>query len=314
MRTKQTPKRSGYVLLLVVAVMVLLMTALAALSKTSLKRALAASDARIRLQQRLGSESLEQILLQEAAGVFDRLEKAAEKERKGGADTRVPTQLRGAVSIGGVTFDVMLSDEDAKLNLNTVYHAVGLERTRRAIGEVAGPAVLRSTRLMPAVPPTPPSIQDSRGDDSVDETIVPPAFRSWGEVFDLQRLSSTIGDDAALPNVTSELTCWAGGGVNVKRATDAAFTQTAACVLSQGAAERLVARYRESPAADLRVLIQTESSNERERLALRQLLNETSSHYSVWMDASAVARRSMRSFSVLRKTEEGSIVNERFAF
>ncbi|MEO1524019.1 MAG: hypothetical protein AAFX06_01220 [Planctomycetota bacterium] len=308
-------RRRGYVLLLVIAVMVLLMTALAALSKVSLKRALAASDARIRLQQRLGAESLEQVLLNEAAGVFDRLEKAVEESRQGGVDARVPTQLRGAVSIGGVTFDVLLADEDAKLNLNTLYHAVGQERTRRAIGEVAGPAVLRSVRLNPALSPTQPAENPrARDTESDTELEIPPAFRSWGEVFDLARLSSTIGDDAALPNVTSELTCWAGEGINVKRATDEAFTQTAACVMSQGAAERLVSRYRENPAADLRILIQTEGANERERLALRRLLSESSSHHSLWLDASAVARRSMRSFSVLRKTEDGTTVNERFAF
>lgn len=311
MRTRRA--RRGYVLLLVIAIMVLLTTALAALSKTSLKRALAASDARIRLQQRLGAESLERVLLGEAAGVFDALEKSVEEDRKNGIDTRVPTQLRDAVTVGGVTFDVLLADEDAKLNLNQVYHAVGQERVRRAIGDVAGPAVLRSVRLVPAVPQTKP-VENRRAEDAENEVEIPPAFRSWGEVFDLARLSSTIGDDAALPNVTSELTCWAGGGINVKRATDKAFTQTVACVLSQGAAERLVSRYRESPAADLRILIQTEGSSQRERLALQRLLTESSTHHSLWIDASATARRSIRSFSVLRKTEEGVDVNERFAF
>jgi len=133
-RTGITRRRSGYVLLAVLAVMVLIVTVLATLSKLSLRRALAAADAQVRLQQRLGAESIEKILLPQVGRVFDRLEKQADEARAttGIADP-IPRLIRGAVTIGGVTFDVIIADEDAKLNVNQVYHMTGKPRTLSTI-------------------------------------------------------------------------------------------------------------------------------------------------------------------------------------
>ena len=156
---------------------------------------------------------------------------------------------------------------------------------------------------------------DDRGsEDDPEVREIPRAFRSWGEVFDLASLVANFGDDAAVPNLTSEVTCWGGGALNLQRASDRAIQAAASCVLSDAGAKRLVRRYRESPTASAAILIHQEAGNERSRTRLRRMLSETSTHFSVWIDASAVGRRSLRTFSVMRLTDEGIMVNERFAF
>ncbi|KAA5541082.1 hypothetical protein FYK55_19510 [Roseiconus nitratireducens] len=301
--------RQGYALLAVLGVIVLTVTVLSALSQQSLQRGLAAADARIRLQQRLGAESIQRHLLPRAAAVFDRLQEEAEAGGRSG--NRVPTQLRSSVSIGGITFDVVLADESAKVNLNSVYHSVGRERTESMIVDVAGIAAARAARLTPAVP-TVKSFGAS--DDADGPAAPPPAFRSWGEVFDLTTLQQTIGDDAALANVTAELTCWGSGGLNLRRASDESIRAVATCVLSRAGAERLVRRYRENPTMTLAILVQQEAASETLRRKLLRMFSETSTDHSLWIDASSPARRSLRTFSVLSQGDDGTVVNQRFAF
>ncbi|MCA9140009.1 MAG: hypothetical protein KDB00_24720, partial [Planctomycetales bacterium] len=116
-----TSRRGGYVLLMVLAVLVLMVTVLATLSKLSLRRALAAADAQVRLQQRLGAESIEKALLPQAGKIFETLEEQTEQIREStGNVVPTPKQIRHAFTMGGVTFDIVLADEDAKLNLNQV--------------------------------------------------------------------------------------------------------------------------------------------------------------------------------------------------
>jgi hypothetical protein len=300
-------------LLVVLAVLVLMVTALASLSSLSLDRALAAGDAKIRLQQRLGAASIERALLPRAATIFQRLDETAAEN--GPARSGAPRQLRGAFTMGGVTFDVLLADEDAKLNLNRVYHRTGLERTAAIVTELVGPAAARAVRLQAQTPPQPQAFEegDAAEAEAGDLPALPRAFRSWGQVFDLARLRATTGSQAALPAATGQLTCWGSGALNVRRASDAALRAAAGCVLSRAGAGRLLRRYRDNPTLSLELLIEREAKTEIERRGLRKLLGETSNHFSLWLDASAIGRRSRRVFSVMRQTEDGTTVHERFA-
>jgi len=302
----------GYVLLTVVAVLVLLVTVLSRLASTSLQRALAAADAQVRLQQRLGADSIESVVLPRAAKVFDQ-----RQESIPAGDTQPIGTLRSALTLGGVTCDLLLADEDAKLDLNQVYHAVGRQRTESILGKQLGPAAARSIRLRPATGSLGWDRLADAGDDGDPDAVgpsIPRAFRAWGDVLDTARLMQTFGTDAALPNVTSEMTCWGGGGLNVRRASQSSIGAAAACVLPEAAADGMARRLKENPDLSLEILITQEANTERRRMRLRQMLSETSSHFSLWLDASSPTRRSFRTFSVLRRGDDGDVHHERFAF
>ncbi len=148
--SKTRHQRGGYVLLVVLAASVLVITVLGTLAKISLRRAVDANDAERSLRQRWGALTLQQSLLQAAPKIFD----AREKElAKVSTDQIPPPVIRQAITIGDVTFDILLGDEDAKLNLNVIYHQTGEGRTQRAISSIVGPNANATTRLLPAVPP-----------------------------------------------------------------------------------------------------------------------------------------------------------------
>ena len=309
--------RPGYVLLVVLAVIVLVVTVLGLLAKVSLRRGIQSLDAETALQQRWGAYSLQRVLLNDAPTIF---EKRDEKLLALGLEGPPPPPLiRSAVTFGGVTFDVMLSDEDAKLNLNAIYHHGGPSQLEQALSQSVPLAGQAALRLRPATEPllvgrtrdSLPVIETPDGEEK--KPVIPPAFRSWGEVFDLAVLSRTIGSEAALPNLTTDMTCWGSGHLNIRRASDNSILAVLGSVIQDGGAQRFLQRYRNNPATDFRAMMVTEISNNRQRDRLAELVAEASTNFSLWIDASTKTGRPVRNFIVLRRDEEGVTQMEKFA-
>ncbi len=305
---RQTPK--GYILLTVIAVSVLVVTALGTLARLSLRRGLEAADAERALQQRWGAITIERTLLRQAPQVFQRQEDLLAEAAPG---SPTPTTIRAILRLRDVTFDILLGDEDAKMNLNAIYHFGGPNRTDQSISQMGDPTVGLAKRLLPAVPPMRLERETKRllaGDAEADEDenekpLLPDAFRSWGEVFDLGALDAGLARDASLPNLTGGMTLWGNGQLNFRRASDEAILAIARLVVQDGAARRIVQRYRESPTATLAVLLQTEVTSEPDRQRLRELMSESSTNFSIWIDASSRGGGSLRSFTVTRRDDEG---------
>lgn len=305
--------RKGYVLMVVLAVSVLVVTVLGTLSRVSLRRALAAADAERSLQQRWGTLTLQKTVLSRAPKVFEQLEETY-RERDPG--TPPPSFRRDALTLGGVTFDLLLGDEDAKLNLNSVFHFGGQMEAERAISKVGGPQLARTIRLMPAVKPMMLARQSSRltsADDPDTETTVPDAFRSWGEVFDLPTLEFSLGSEAALPNVTTGITCWGSGQLNFQRASDEAILAVVGTVIQDGGARRMLERYRENPTSSLGILIETEVKSKPDRDRLRSLLSQSSTNFSLWIHASTANGNDNQEWVVMSMDDEGVTRYQKFS-
>lgn len=325
--------QQGYVLMVVIALLALVVTALASLSSISLRQALAASDAQTRLQIRLGALSLEQAVLPRVGHYYDDLQKQWEKQGSEGADSvTLGAPVRSVVVFGGVTYDLRFADEDAKLNLNRLYHVGQVQRVNESLQSVLPPPALSAVRVIPALPSATWKAFEARDDDarpgrdageeSLDDLdkqitasrVVPNAMASWGQVFDLPTLAQRFDSDAALPNVTQQISLWSGGAVNLRRAPDAVILAAARCVLSQSDADQFLDRYHENPTIGVEILVngQTESKTERERLL--KLLGQSSSSFSLWVDAKAEGQPRQRWFAVMLQDEEGTSQIERWAF
>lgn len=309
--------RRGYLLLAVIAVLILVVTSLSTLATLSLRKGLEASDAERSLQHRWGALTIERTMLSQAASVFQQQEDEWAQRAPG---TPAPTTFRTRVRLGEAYYDILLGDEDAKLNLNAVYHLGGPNRTDQALAQIGGPAMAMARRLRPAVPPIRPDRERSGRESSEsdpeqegeDNSELPDAFRSWGELLDLTRLDAGIARDASLPNLTTGLTCWGNGQLNIRRASDDAILALARLVIQDGAARRMVQRFRQNPTSTLALLLQTEVSNEEDRQRLAELMSETSTNFSIWIDVSSRGGGSLRSFSVMRRDDEGVIRQTKF--
>lgn len=303
--------RRGYVLLTVLAASVVVITALSSLAQASLGRGLRAADAERDLQRRWGILTLNKAVLERTPKVFERREELAATLE---SDEPQPPVIRDAVRLGNLTFDLLLGDEDAKLNLNVLYHSAGPAKAEQVLMQL-NPSVARAVRLVPAVKPAELSREQSllsRADTEVEGPDTADAFRSWGEVFALAEFEAQIGGDAALPIATTGITCWGGGQLNFRRATDDAILAVAGTFVQDGTARRILQRYRENPRIDLTTLLRTEVSSgpDRERLARR--FGKISNNFSLWIHASQPDGRSQLQLTVMRRDDEGVTRYQRF--
>ncbi|MFK8115063.1 MAG: hypothetical protein AB8B91_22875 [Rubripirellula sp.] len=310
---KRIATRRGYVLMVVIAVSVLVITVLGSLATQSLRRGLAAADAERSLQQRWGALTLETELLYAAPKVFELQHELAKQQSP---PVRPPSTIRAALTLNGITFDLLLGDEDAKLSLNAMYHHVGQQKTEAAILEMVGPVGRSAVRMLPASKPQQIARENTRlnrqPEDADDESVIPDAFRSWGEVFDLANLEHGVGSDAGLPNLTTSMTCWGNGQLNFQRASDNAILAVIGSIIQDGGAQRILSRYQKNPLVDLEILLQSEVSNRKHRDELKQLLSQASTNFSIWIDASSRASGSVRTFTVTRRDSEGVTRQSKF--
>ena len=140
---------------------------------------------------------------------------------------------------------------------------------------------------------------------------MPPALTSWGQVFDMRRRSANAR--WALPQLTSRLTCWGPGRVNVGRAPVEVVADACRAVISEGAARQIARDYRDDPRVGLKRLIERSGANSREQRLLTELLTEQSACYSLWISAGH-GRTRFQQFVVAERDEEGVLRTREFLF
>ncbi|MFZ5828655.1 MAG: hypothetical protein ACOY3P_01135 [Planctomycetota bacterium] len=300
----------GFLLLVVIVCIVLAGLAMVGVARHSLRLAEDAVTAQRELQLRWGAVSCQRTLLAVAPSLFTGLEK---RHRDANTAGPAPSSARARILLGGVRFEMLVADEDAKANLNTIYHRGG-----RGAAEGAARR-LSANPLLPVwlVPELASSASQARRprpqEESEDAPPVPPAFNHWGQVFDLARVPPVIDATTALPAATSRLTCWGRGRVNIARAPDDALIEVCRVAISETAARRLVREYRETPLRGIPQLISLAGVRPREAADLAELLGRESYCYSVWVDAATPQRR-MHSLAVAERDDNGALRTWRYEF
>jgi hypothetical protein len=289
--------RKGYVLLSVLVVLVLAAAALTSLARVSLDLGLEAAARQEDLQQRWGLFTCRRVLLPSASIAFKLRDELAARR----AAVPGPRHLlRDVVLLGGQQFALLLSDEDAKLDVNVVSAAAGLLEAEQQLRRLLGPVVAQTVRLRaegPVLPERPP-VQEL--------SSAPRPFGSWGQVFDLSRLRAVAGDDRALAAVTTEITCWGSGRLHLARASDAAVLSLGRSVVTDGLARRVLERARDNPELEAELVVQQEVKNADDAQLLSALLGDGSSSYALWMEASSQRARRQH-LAVLHVDAEGRV-------
>jgi hypothetical protein len=207
------------VLVVALALLVLAATVMVGISRAAIRHTAAARDAHADLQRRYGSISIRAAILPRAESILVNTE-AVQKQT-------VPT-TRGQLQLGGFTFNLILSDEQAKANLNRLIQRSDAQSVEtRLRGALTGSGLGRAVRVRPA-----PILSDK---------TVP--FRGIGQVFDLtdtapaRLLNGNRFGGAPLDLVT----LWGDGRVNLRRASVASARLALAPPLSSVDVDRLLA-------------------------------------------------------------------------
>lgn len=306
-------KNFGYVLLMVLVLMTVIATALTTIATRSLQTTQEAVMAVEQFQQRVGLASCQKTFLPRADGIFKSLEEINKNTKKGTKPLRQP-MVGESIVLSGQRFDLVLSDENAKVNLNRMYHLVGLEKVNQELQKKLSIDEFQALRLRPAVPsqsanqarekvagqskkPIDKSnVSDPAASTTETEELVQPAFRSWGEVFDFARLSSQRPDERVQLEFTKLFTLWGAGQVNIERASDESVRTIVELILPPARANVIVTKLRENEVMGIQSVLEFEAGTYEEKKGLSSLLGKYSFAYSLFVDATSPQCRSRKLF------------------
>ncbi|MHC4994407.1 MAG: hypothetical protein ACYTGQ_05070 [Planctomycetota bacterium] len=285
-------RQHGYALLVTLALVALSGTILASVANQSLSRVSVANRAHRELQQRWGATSIRNALSPStgerlAEAYADYLETWANHQADIQPDTRqtVPPQpprtLRLDQKLGGVDFTILLRDESARLNVNTLYHDLNQSRdqTRKAIAAMIGRAP-GDLGLDPQHDPNTETDQRS--------------FNAFTQLFPAASPDTLIGADANDSGLAADLTLFGDGRINTRLASSKALTAALQPVLTGDEIARVHRLLREQPAAPLDAIADRLSASAARKLQQRDILTQTSHTHSLWIVADDGRRRHHR--------------------
>jgi hypothetical protein len=216
------------VLVVTLGLLVLAATLLVGIGRASMAHALAARTEQAELQRRWGEVSCRNAVLPNASDII------AVQERLRGRPIPV---LPVGLELGGRRFTLIVSDEQAKANVNTLLERTDKPGTEGRIRDAVGGSGLGNSILLRPEPLPPP---EGQATSRPAEYVGPPQWvTGFGQIFNNVPPERLISGSGAKP--AEQLTCWGNGAINVMRVSEAALRLAATPPMSGVEVGRLIA-------------------------------------------------------------------------
>ncbi len=287
---KKRSDNSGFALVITLVVIAIAATALAAAAGRSCHAVMEAGTAMEEIQIRWGALSCRELSMSRAEWMLM-------KDAKG---DQVPAPAtRRSIVLGGITFDLIFSDEQAKANANALAssrdkadlaHALmALQKDLNHITQV---------RLRPSKPNPKNPDSDHMLYSSFDQILVAPRP---GDLISADRFRRSAGD---------RITCWSNGKVNFKRADRQVLRVTLAGLLNEGQIAELINYRDQSPDCTLmealeKIEMPDSEIRDRDKIfgEVMEILTDMSLCHGLWVIAHGGARN-YYSFHVRRNSDQ----------
>lgn len=260
---RSTAKRSGFVLVMTLVLIVIVAITTVSLARVSLQRAIMAVDAQAELEHEWAAKSCRLVLLDGADELFEGLERQHLEDER---DWPSPRTFGDVFVLNGVQYRVLLSDENAKVNINS------LNKKLPNQAEAIVRHLVDNTGDLPLLG-LPAALEEAEKEDH--------SIGSWGEVFRMEEIFQAGQVDAFL-SATEHVTCWGNGRVNVRRIGDRALLEIGKELADPSAAIDLVDFRRNATEPDSRQLRQSMAGVRDNKLP--RWFADTSSCYSLWIE------------------------------
>ena len=100
------------------------------------------------MQRRWGATSCQRVFLERAEDILKQFSDDPNQDTNRD-EKNPPDHATAKIVLGGMTFDLLLADENAKLNLNSVYRLRSADEVRRIVRESADSGGRLEVRLLP---------------------------------------------------------------------------------------------------------------------------------------------------------------------
>jgi hypothetical protein len=316
---------------MVLVAIIVVGVAMTASARRSLLASISAIESQQSIQRRWGSYSCQMTMLKSAPTLFEFTDLSTRQGR--GKAKALPAILEDRVILGDQMFDLLVADEDAKANLNAIYDIGGIRAVETAVSDLAGTFESRTRRLAPVrasastLTVKKPSSDKSKPSENVESSstaiepaeVAPnpsssiPAFRSWGEVFDLVQVAQMTGEDRQIAKMTRNLSLLGSGQLNVFRASDETVLAVCQAAVSKALANRVLSEIRGTSIRETNLLLVRTVKNEEDRQKLLALLGSTSRSFSIWIETTTKNSRQQR-FAVQSPNSSGNLQITEFSF
>lgn len=280
-----TASRSGFALLLIIACLLLVSGALVTITRANLEAALDYADQVDDVRRRWEAASLEQASLALATQLYGTDPGISLSERGGrmaAIDRRILPKWRShyafSVPLNQKIYQVVISDESAKLNINVA--------RRLKTPQVVQQVITRLTlgKFSPLLLPT------AETNPSHAEKRTP--LTSWGQVVPVGAKEQQSLEISEVLAATESITLWGDGKLNLLRASDEVLFEVSRLVLPDGESRRWMDRFRmEWPERPIDQILLESTLKARERDALLRLLSVRSTAVSAWIVSDEVPSR-----------------------
>lgn len=309
---KSISRRDGYVLVLVLVILMIASVAMVRIAGESLARNSQALESADALQAKWGRISCERAVLPRADTLFASWESTSNSAGNflmesssietsfsvppGQSAGRNPRSQQGNVMrttlrLGGQSFHLLLSDENAKANLRQIALSSGGTAVDRVLRSLVPPRYYLMVR---------------------NQQGVVAGVDAWGQLFDLAKLRATDGGDRALAEMTLRISIWGNGRLNVHRADEHVIRSLCRTLIPAGTADRLIETLQESPNTEVEIVLERAIQNTEDRAQLREWLSDSSACYSMWTEATTTAGQRSLSFAVRTVDDAGRVSAHRF--
>lgn len=306
---RRPSRHAGFVLLMVLVLVLLAATVLAATARHALSRNVAAGAAQRELQRRWGARSCRDAFLARAEVLLT--------EAVANDPVEIKPFLRRSITLGRMTFDVTLADEQAKADVNRLAEdrgKEGLASALRALQSGQTDLLEVALRPTPSARPAPASRSTRRRrsraarirrrlrrEPAQPPAATGPAYGSFDQVFAFNHPRALFGQNDA-PAVADRITFWTDGRLNYRRAERNVLREALAPVLGEGEIALLVDFRERHPDGTLGEALRRLKLTKRQRDALGPLLTDASGCHSVRI----VTRGQTRDWIVLYVAPAGS--------
>ena len=220
----QTRQPRGYVLVATLAILILAAAVLVGIGRVAVRQATLARQAERDLQLHVGRLSAQKAILPYVESILAHAE--AKRSRP------VPV-LRASVQLTTHRFDLHLSDESAKANVNFVWTQTNPAGADNRIRQsLAGTGLGARVRLRPDPTPPPTTRPTTRPGETIPTARVAERFHAFGQVFETVPPDQLLHRIAGQPSIVETFTCWGGGALNLRRAPEPALRLAAGAVFT----------------------------------------------------------------------------------
>lgn len=241
----------GFILLMVLLLIPVVAVSAVSVARMSLTAAAEAQDTQQALQRKWGQTSCVTVLLPLADTLFEAEEDSLYGQPWGSTEQPIQNAVAGsgvtgtspydetsqhgvsirrAVTLGGQDFELIFSDEQAKVSINLLNRHLSKSELSAALEGLAS-----ATGNTVAFDLKPYTRTDAYGQSSR-------AYASYGQVFQMQQETVSPAPEVTEPEtllITDLVTCWGGGQLNLKRAHPEAVRLVAGLVLKPAEIEQL---------------------------------------------------------------------------